>query len=79
MKFTTTFSRGLKLNFVDGTVKNLPPCWKKNDPYYVIEDNLLREYKCSKSDTPRVVQVLPQGTIIRLWDDEDGNPILGEI
>jgi hypothetical protein len=75
--FKTTFNNGLLLDYRSARTQ-LPACQWHDDPFYVIKDGFLYRAVNAKSKLTPVRRLEP-GTVVRLWDEEAENPILGTI
>lgn len=75
--YKTCFNHGLLLDWRSSRTQ-LPACQYHDDPLYVIKGNqLLRAW--TAREKPSFVRELPAGTVVRLWDEENENPVLGVI
>lgn len=75
--YKCSFNHGLLLDFRN-TRTQLPACQWHDDPLYVIKDGVLYRAWDARSEL-KPVRTLEVGTVIRLWDEEAENPILGTI
>lgn len=78
MSYETTFNHGLRLEMPDGTKRLLPACDWQGDPKYVISGRTLLKSFPPNSE-PVESEGLPVGTVVRLWDEDAGHPVLGVI
>ena len=81
MTYKTSFNHGLKLDCPSGVQMKLCACQWHDDPFFMIEDGVLKTWNgpTRLSDPPDKEQVLSTGTVVRLWDEDAGDPVLGTI
>jgi hypothetical protein len=73
----TSFHHGLRLTLPTGGTRLLCACQWQDDPLYVIEGRTLKKFATARDSVPEKTEELPPGTVVRLWDEENGNPQLG--
>lgn len=75
--YKCTFNNGLLLDYGSARTQ-LPACKWHDDPLYVIKGKFLfRAWTARDQLVP--VRELYRGTVVRLWDEDNENPILGTI
>lgn len=83
MKYHNTLTNGLRLKLPTGGTRLIGACEFHDDPYVIIEGNTLRRWHSAddwrRGDDPEKIEELPVGTEIRLWDEDEGHPLLGVV
>lgn len=83
MKYSNSFSHGLRLVLPTGGIRLIGACEFHDDKKVEIEGRTLKRWHTAddwrSGAEPEKTEELPQGTQVHLWDEEAGHPLIGTL